>query len=130
MSVIQLTDVGSQRVINHLLGISDTFGTGAWLALYTTAPGFTGGGVEATGYSRGLLTTWTLATSSGFTTATLDAAEGIASAPAATIVAWAVHDQAVGGSALFFCVLDTPVTLSAGDNYLFTPGDLFVSSDF
>lgn len=120
MSFLSLTNDGAQRIMENFLGVNDAFGTGAWLGLFTVSPNTSGTGwTEATGYSRGLLSTWNYNLVDGTISALLDASEGVTSAPAATITAWGLFDTQTGGTLLAYCILDVPVTLAAGDSYLF-----------
>jgi len=130
MSFLALTDAGAQRMLENFLGINDAFGTGAWMALFTANPTSAGGGTEAVGYSRGNLDTWTITTTAGTSSGLLTVSGGIASAPAATVTAWGLFDTEVGGTLLAYCILDTAVTLAAGDAYLFAANDLIIGFSF
>lgn len=132
MAVLLLTNAGALRIAQFITGVSNNFGSGSYFAVFTASPSVTGGGTEATGYTRGDLTgNWAFNAGAGTANATLvdigGVAMGLTSAPAATVVAWGIFDQPTGGTLLMYSVLDTSITLNAGDLYVFTDSDLHFS---
>lgn len=107
---------------------------GVHVALFTTAPGETGGGVEVSGggYARQNVATtgWNAPTATGATAdeQILSNAAAItfptATAAWGTVAAVGIYDTAVGGNLLYFGNLTTAKSVTAGDTFKFNAGDL------
>lgn len=101
--------------------------TTVYIALYTTAPVSTGGGVEVTGgsYAR-QPSTWTSPTV-GVVANVADIVFPIASADWGTVVAWAILDAASAGNMLYFGALGASRTVLDTTQVKFPAGQLIVT---
>ncbi len=120
-----------QDLLDYFFGIS-TWSQPAdiYIALYTTAPTSTGGGVEvsAGGYERKLFNTCNTATVSERPTATNN---GNIEFPLATedwgnIVAYGFYDSLTGGNFLGYGNMTISKEVSSGDYAVFQDGDLSI----
>lgn len=108
-----------------LRGIPFVPPTSVNVALYTVAPGVSGGGgteVVGGGYGRQLATF--SAPASGLVSSTSDVLFPVALAPWGTIVAFAFLDASSGGNMLYFGNLSTPRLVLASDQLRFPSGSL------
>jgi len=107
-----------------LRGIPFTPPTSVNVALYTVAPGVSGGGTEVSGGGYGRqLATFTVP-ASGLVSSTSDVLFPVATAPWGTIVAFAFLDASSGGNMLYFGNLSTPRLVLASDQIRFPAGQL------
>ena len=135
---MSLSDTAENLLIDFLfrrqpLGLAGSTGLGPaslYIALLTSAPDDFGAGDEVTGagYERApiecSLTAWSAtqggtSVSSGSSGKTANNVPIVFRAPAAdwgVVVAYAVHDQPVGGKRLFASMLTAPRTIMAGDD--------------
>lgn len=123
-----LTNYSENKLVDHLLGTTAyTKPTSVYVALYTSAPGETATGTEATGgsYARQLVTF--AASSNG--TAASNVAVSFASMPACTIVAIGITDAVTSGNLLLYGNLASNVTLVLNDTLQFPSGSISVSLD-
>lgn len=122
-------------ILNHVLG-AQTYTPPAtvYVALYTVAPGETGGGTEVSGggYARAAVanntTNWpttSTGTKSNGTVITFPQA----TAPWGTIVAWAIFDAATGGNMLFYGDVSPSRAVNSGDVAQFAAGALTFTED-
>lgn len=122
-------------ILNHVLGAQTYTPPGTvYVALYTTAPGETGGGVEVSGggYARVAVTnnttTWPTTTNgqkSNGTAITFPQA----TAAWGTVVAWGLLDAATGGNLLYYGDISPSRTINAGDVAQFAVGALTFTED-
>lgn len=120
----EMTDYLETALLDHVLRATPmTAPAGVYLALYTAAPGETGGGTEVTGgsYARQAVTFTApvggITYNSGSVTFT--------SMPAATVVAVGLTDAATAGNLLYYKAI-TSVAVNAGDNFTLNDGDMSV----
>lgn len=124
---LKLTDIGLQRSIEYVLGMTTDAAPGAWLTLFTTGPSHNGvGDVELSGYSRVDLTAW--ATTVTWPTASTSLTSGyqVVSMPSCTITGWGLSNLDFGGDLLAFELLALPVTFQVGDRYSISPADIVI----
>ena len=98
----------------------------AWhLALFTSAPGETGGGTEVSGtgtaYAR-KSATFTVSGDTASNSATVD--WDVATASWGTVTAVGVFDAATGGTLIAYASLATARTIDVGDLFRISAGDL------
>lgn len=113
------------NVINAgLRGVPYTPPTGSYVALYTTSPTPTGGGVEVVGggYSR-QQAVWT-APVNGQSTNVADLVFPVASTSWGTIVAYGLVDAGLSGNLLYFAPLNAPQLVQINDQIKFPAGQL------
>jgi len=126
---LRLTNVGLQRSVEYILGITqnELIVPGAWLTLFTTGPSNLGAGdVELAGYARVDLDTWSQSVAWPSDTATLAGGYQVLSMPACSVTGWGISNADFGGDLLAFELYATPVTFSAGDRYSLSPGDIAI----
>ena len=100
-----------------------------YLALFTAAPGETGGGTEVTGggYARRQVTFGT--PSSGRMSNSAAIEFPTASASWGTAVAWGLFDASSGGNLVWYGSITTPKELLAGDIYRVNAKNLTLTMD-
>lgn len=119
------TNYAEALVLDWLLTNSAVTRPTAWyVALFTAAPGETGGGTESTGgsYARQSATF----TRSGQTVSNAGVLS-FANMPASTITHFAVFDAVTSGNMLYHGPLTASKTLDAGDTAQFAIGALTIS---
>lgn len=101
--------------------------TTVYVALFTTAPTVSGGGVEVTGgsYARQSVT-WNVP-SNGSTSSTADVVFPVASADWGNVVAFAIFDSSVAGNMLYFANLGASRLILNTDQAKFPAGQLICS---
>lgn len=129
------SDYLEKKLLDHVLSATTyTPPATVYVALYTTAPSDSGGGVEVTGgsYARvsstnnttnwpltsGVLTLKTNGTTITFPTASAD--WGL-------VVAFGLLDAPSGGNLLMWADLTVNKTITSGDDTRFDPGDLAIT---
>jgi hypothetical protein len=119
----QLTNYGEDAALDALL-------TGTlYIALYSTAPGETGGGTELTGnnYARTSISAWDgNGTDTRTNTSNIDFPA--ASADWAEVTHLAILDASSGGNMIFYGTLTTPVTCTSGKTFRIAAGDLSITA--
>ena len=100
-----------------------------YLALFTTAPGETGGGTEVSGgaYARQQVTFGTPSSGTMKNSAAIEFPTATASW--GTAVAWGLYDALSGGNLMWYGDISTPKELLAGDIYRINSGNLTLSMD-
>lgn len=125
-----MTDYFENAVINHMLrNQSFTPPSTIYLALYTTAPGETGGGTEVSGngYARQAITL--SAASGGSASNSSDITFPTATGSWGTIVAAGIFDASSGGNLLLWGDLTQSKTVDAGEQLKFPAGNLTITLD-
>lgn len=107
-----------------LRGIPFTPPALVYVALYTVAPGVSGGGTEVVGGSYGRQIATFSVPASGQTVTTADVLFPVASAVWGTIVAFAFLDASSGGNMLYFGNLSTSRLILVSDQVRFPAGQL------
>lgn len=121
-----LSDYLENKLLDHFLATTSyTAPANVYIALYTTAPDDTGGGVEVTGGSYARQEGTFDAASSGATQNSSDI--DFNGMPSCTVVAIGVHDAVSGGNLLLHGTLTANKTLDAGDILRIATGDLDIS---
>jgi hypothetical protein len=107
-----------------LRGIPFTPPSSIYVALYTVAPGVSGGGTEVSGgsYARQIATF--TAPASGQVATTADVLFPVASALWGTVVAFAFLDASSGGNMLYFANLSSSRLVDISDQVRFPAGQL------
>ena len=110
---------------------SATRPTSWYVALYTVAPGETGGGTECSGTSYARQSATFTVTGTAPTTASNSAAIEFPTAGGSwgTIVAAAILDASTGGNMIAFANLTTSKTIDTGDVLRFNTGALTITLD-
>ena len=130
-----MTDYLENAVLNLLLGnVSYSVPATVYFALYTTAPGETGGGTEVTGgsYTRVAVTnnTTNFATVSNSTKRNSTAINfPTATADWGTVVAVGIFDALSAGNLLFYSTLDQNKVISNGDSASFSINAITITLD-
>jgi hypothetical protein len=109
-----------------LRGIAFTSPLGIYVALYTTSPTISGGGVEVSGGSYARQAAVFGAPSGGQCGNMADVTFPIASADWGTIVAYGLFDALTSGNLLYYSVMSSPRTVVTNDQVRFTTGQLVV----
>ena len=123
------------ELLDHVLGNAAYAPPGtAFVALYTVAPGDTGGGTEVSGggYARvGLVnnaTTWPAASGGAKSNGTAFSFPE-ATGSQGTVVAFAILDAAAAGNFLYWGTVTVSKVITTGDTATFAIGDLDVLED-
>jgi hypothetical protein len=114
--------------------LTDNIATGKFLALYTAAPGETGGGTEVTGggYARKAIT-FTVTANSAANTAEVDF--GQATANWGTVSHWAIMSAATGGNMYYYGATEnsggtnTTFTVNNGDTIKFPASSIVITEE-
>lgn len=123
------SDFLETKVLQHVFGgTSYTAPTTLYLALYTSAPGETGGGTEVSGGSYARQSA-AFTVSGNLATNTSAIEWPAASASWGTIVAVGVMDASTSGNLLAFGNLTTSKTIGSGDILRIPAGDLDITLD-
>lgn len=124
-----------EKMLDHVLGGPNYTRPGTvYVALFTTAPNDSGGGVEVSGgsYARVAVanneTNWPQATSSTKTNGT-DIVFPTATAAQGEVVAFGIFDAAVAGNLLYWGTLDTSKVVDTDDTPIIRAGDLTITED-
>lgn len=118
--------LASQVLESTLRGASFTTPAAIYMALYTTSPSISGGGVEVSGgnYLREAVTF--APSASGQAVSAADVIFPIASTDWGTIVAYGLFDALSAGNLLYFSVLSSPRAVLTNDQVKFPAGQLAV----
>jgi len=134
-----MTDYLEEVIANHIHNKDAYTSPSTYLALYTAAPGETGGGTEVSGgsYARELIydnlsgsPDWTLAAAAdgGYQCSNDDDVTFTqATADWGTITHMAVLDAVSAGNMLLYGALTASKTVNSGDTFKFPAGDLDVT---
>lgn len=113
-------------VLDWVLGGSTpTRPAARYLALFTAAPGETGGGTEATGGSYARQTVAFAAAASGSSSNSADV--NFTGMPAATITHFGIFDASTAGNLLYYGAFTASKTVNSGDTLTVPSGSLTVS---
>ena len=126
------SDYLETAVIQHLFESDFSAPANMYVALYTSAPTDSGGGVECTGgaYAREQVVRGTGWTSAGNATENAsDITFTEATASWGTVVAFALHDALTGGNMLYWGDLTTSKSIDNGDTAKIPAGDLDITED-
>jgi hypothetical protein len=124
------TDYLEDNLINHVLrGIAFPVPAAIYVALFTTAPGEAGGGVEVSGgsYARQLATF--VAPVSGTTSNATSLVYPTATIGWGTVTSFALMDALAGGNILYYANLNAPRIVLVGDQLSFPIGQLQLVED-
>jgi hypothetical protein len=126
------TNYAEDLVLDWLLtNASATRPTAWYVALYTVAPGESGGGTEVSGgsYARTAVT-FTVSGTAPTTASNSSAVEfPTATASWGTVVAAGIYDADTSGNLLAFANLTTSKTVDSGDVLRFNTGEIDVTLD-
>ncbi len=109
--------------------IAYTSPTASYVALYTTSPTQSGGGVEVTGGGYGRQTAVWSAPVAGQSSNTADVTFPVATAAWGTITSFALVDAATAGNILYYANLNATQTVAINDQVKFPAGQLQVIED-
>lgn len=126
------TDYSENLVLNWVFTANAATRPTAWyVALYTVAPGETGGGTEVSGTSYARQTVAFSVTGTAPTTASNSAAVEFPTAGGSwgTVVAAGIFTASTGGTLLAFANLTTSKTIDTGDVLRFNTGALTITLD-
>lgn len=115
------------KVLDHVFaGVAYTAPATKYVALYTAAPGETGGGTEVSGTSYARQTV--AFTTSGDTTSNNAAVEFPTAGSAwGTVTHVGVFDASTGGNLLCYAALSSSKTIDSGDVFRIPSGDLDIT---
>lgn len=126
------TDVGENKVLDHMTGKSTWGAVTAYIGLFTAAPTDTTAGTEVTGGSYARKSTaagdWALA-SAGSTSNTNAITFTTATGSWGNVTHFGLFDAATAGNLLRYAPLTTPKTISTGDTASFASGALVMTED-
>jgi len=97
-----------------------------FVALYTGAPGISGGGTEVSGVNYARQQVVFVPSSGGQTTNEFDVLFPIASTDWGVVVAYGLLDAITSGNLLYFSNLSNPRTILTNDQLKFTAGQIAV----
>lgn len=119
------------EILDHVFGGSAYTAPGTlYLALYTVAPGETGGGTEVTTTGTAYARQTVAFTTSGNTTSNTGAVEyPTATANYGTVVAVGVFDASTAGNLMAYASLSSSKTIETGDVFRVPAGDLDITLD-
>lgn len=123
-----LSNYLENKVLDHILGTTTyTKPSAVYVALYTSAPGDSGGGTEVSGgsYARQASTFDAAASGATQNSGNID----FTGMPSCTVVAIGIHDALTSGNLLVWGTLSTNKSLDAGDTLRIATGDLDISLD-
>jgi len=126
---MSFTNFLETEILDHVFGGSAyTAPTTLYLALYTAAPGETGGGTEVSGgaYARQSVAF----TTTGNTTSNSAAVEyPTATSSFGTVTHVGVFDASTGGNLMAYATLSSSKTIDTGDVFRVPAGDLDITLD-
>ena len=126
---MSFTNFLETEILDHVFGGSAYTAPGThYLALYTAAPGETGGGTEVSGgaYARQSVAF----TTTGNTTSNSAAVEyPTATASFGTVTHVGVFDASTGGNLMAYATLSSSKTIDTGDVFRVPAGDLDITLD-
>jgi hypothetical protein len=126
----EFTDYMENKIIDHMLR-NQSFSPPAtvYLALYTAAPGESGGGTEVSGGSYARQAVTLSAASGGASSNSADITFPTATADWGTITHCALMDASTGGNMLMYTALDASKTVNNGDTLKFNASSLEIAVD-
>lgn len=117
-------------LLNHVLRATPYSAPATvYVALFTAAPGETGGGTEVSGGAYARQSVTFTAPSPDSVSNTADVTFPTATANWGTIVAFAIMDAPTGGNMLYFANLTASRTVLTNDQFRFPTGQLIVTED-
>lgn len=119
----EFTDYFENALVDHITSRVEYNVPALYCALFTAAPGETGGGTEVTGgsYARQTGITWG-APAGGITSNTSQV--NFPNMPSVTLTHFGFFDALTLGNLLMYSALDASVTVTAGLTYSFLIGDI------
>jgi len=124
------TDYLETNLLNHVLrNTAYSSPTTIYVALFTVAPGETGGGTEVTGGAYVREAVAFDAPVGGQVSNTADVLFPIATADWGTLVAFALFDASSAGNMLYYANLTASRDILTGDQLRFPAGQLLVSEN-
>ena len=119
------------EILDHVFaGAAYTAPTTKYLALFTTAPGETGGGTEVTTSGTAYARETVAFTTTGNTTSNNAAVEySTATASFGTVTHVGVFDAATSGNLMAYATLSSSKTIDTGDVFRVPTGDLDITLD-
>jgi hypothetical protein len=124
------TNYLEDNLINHVLrGVAYAMPPAIYVALFTTAPTDSGGGVEVSGGSYTRQACTFAVPSAGTTSNDIPVVYPTATAGWGTVVAFALMDAVAAGNMLYFANLNAARTVLTGDVLSFPIGQLQVVED-
>lgn len=121
-----MTNYLEQALLDHVHGVAAyTAPTNLYVALYTSAPGDTGGGAEVSGgsYARQSVT-FNAAGSDSIAESSVEVLFPKATASWGMITHAAILDASTGGNMLFHGALNSPREILTNDQFKFATGDI------
>lgn len=115
------------KILRHIIGAAAmTMPTTLYLALYTSDPGETDTGTEASGgspaYARAAITWGTEANGQVANSAVINI-----NVPTGTITHWGIRDASTGGNLMYSGAFDAPISTVSGTPLSIAVGDLVVA---
>jgi hypothetical protein len=119
------------EILDHVFaGAAYTAPTTLYLALFTAAPGETGGGTEVTTSGTAYARETVAFTTTGNTTSNNASVEySTATATFGTVTHVGVFDAATSGNLMAYATLSSPKTIETGDVFRVPTGDLDITLD-
>jgi hypothetical protein len=119
------------EILDHVFaGAAYTAPTTLYLALFTAAPGETGGGTEVTTSGTAYARETVAFTTTGNTTSNTASVEySTATATFGTVTHVGVFDAATAGNLMAYATLSSPKTIDTGDVFRVPTGDLDITLD-
>jgi hypothetical protein len=119
------------EILDHVFaGAAYTAPTTLYLALFTAAPGETGGGTEVTTSGTAYARETVAFTTTGNTTSNTASVEySTATATFGTVTHVGVFDASTGGNLMAYATLSSSKTIDTGDVFRVPTGDLDITLD-
>lgn len=122
------SDYLENKVLDHVLGTASlTSPSAVYVALYTSSPSDSGGGIEVSGGSYARQAVAFDAASGGATNPAADVEFPVATASWGTINAVAILDAATNGNFLYHGSLTSSKAIDTDDQFVFRAADLDVT---
>lgn len=120
------------KLLEHVFSAAYTRPANVYIALFTVAPGETGGGNEVSGsnYSRVAVSTsggWTVSGNAASNASRIEFPAP--SGSWGTIVAFGIFDASSGGNLLYYGSLVSSVSITTGQIPIFESGDIDITED-
>jgi hypothetical protein len=128
---MSFTNFLETEILDHVFaGAAYTAPTTLYLALFTAAPGETGGGTEVTTSGTAYARETVAFTTTGNTTSNNASVEySTATATFGTVTHVGVFDASTGGNLMAYATLSSPKTIDTGDVFRVPTGDLDITLD-
>lgn len=121
-----ITQYLENKIVDHILGTATyTKPSAVYVALFTTLPTKTTSGTEVTGGSYARQSAAFTASVAGLSSNSANI--NFTSMPTCVVVGVGVYDSSTTGNLLFFSPLDTTRSVTAGDTFRISTGDLDIS---